>query len=49
MLEGILRKQPLPKPEQYINNQSIQEPKSISDIADAFNFFNKIYSDNTKL
>lgn len=49
MIEGILRKQQLPKPEQFINDRSIQEPKSTSDITDAFNFFNKIYSDNTKL
>lgn len=49
MIEGILRKQQLPKPEQFINDRSIQEPKSTSDIADAFNFFNKIYSENTKL
>ena len=49
MIEGILRKQQLPKPEQFINDRSIQKPKSTSDIADAFNFFNKIYSENTKL
>lgn len=49
MIEGILRKQQLPKPEQFINDRSIQKPKSTSDITDAFNFFNKIYSENTKL
>lgn len=36
-------------PKQFIADRSIQEPRSTSDIADAFNFFNKIYSDNTKL
>lgn len=49
MIEDILRSQKISKPEQFINDRSIQEPKSTSDIADAFNFFNKIYSDNTKL
>lgn len=49
MIEEILRKQEINNPKQFIYDRSIQEPKSTSDIADAFNFFNKIYSDNTKL
>lgn len=49
MMEDILRSQQIPKPEQFINNQSIQGTKSESDIADALNFFNKVYSNNTKL
>lgn len=48
MIEGILRKQQLPKPEQFINDRSIQESKSTSDSTAAFNLFNKMYSDNTK-
>lgn len=48
MIEEILRKQEINNPKQFIADRSIQEPKSTSDIADAFNFFNKIYSDNTK-
>lgn len=49
MIEEILRKQEINNPKQFIDDRSIQEPKSTSDITDAFNFFNKIYSDNTKL
>lgn len=49
MVEEILRKQHVRKPEQFINDQGIQGTKSTSDITDAFNFFNKIYSENTKL
>lgn len=49
MVEEILRKQEINNPKQFVSDRSIQEPKSTSDIADAFNFFNKIYSDNTKL
>lgn len=49
MLEEVLRRQEISNPKQFISDRSIQEPKSTSDIADAFNFFNKIYSDNTKL
>ena len=49
MIEEVLRKQEINNPKQFIDDRSIQEPKSTSDIADAFNFFNKIYSDNTKL
>lgn len=49
MIEDILRRQEINNPKQFIADRSIQEPKSTSDIADAFNFFNKIYSDNTKL
>lgn len=49
MMEDILRSQQISKPKQFIDDRSIQETKSTSDIADAFNFFNKIYSDNTKL
>nr|DAK05701.1 MAG TPA: hypothetical protein [Caudoviricetes sp.] len=49
MVEEILRKQEIKNPKQFIADRSIQEPKSTSDIADAFNFFNKIYSENTKL
>lgn len=49
MIEEVLRRQEINNPKQFIADRSIQEPKSTSDIADAFNFFNKIYSDNTKL
>lgn len=49
MIEEVLRRQEISNPKQFISDRSIQEPKSTSDIADAFNFFNKIYSDNTKL
>lgn len=49
MIEEVLRKQEINNPKQFIDDRSIQEPKSTSDIADAFNFFNKVYSDNTKL
>lgn len=48
MIEEVLRRQEINNPKQFIADRSIQEPKSTSDIADAFNFFNKIYSDNTK-
>lgn len=49
MIEEVLRRQEISNPKQFIDDRSIQETKSTSDIADAFNFFNKIYSDNTKL
>lgn len=49
VIEEVLRRQEINNPKQFIDDRSIQEPKSTSDIADAFNFFNKIYSDNTKL
>lgn len=49
MIESILRRQEINSPKQFIADRSIQAPKSTSDIADAFNFFNKIYSYNTKL
>lgn len=49
VIEDILRSQQINNPKQFIDDRSIQEPKSTSDITDAFNFFNKIYSDNTKL
>lgn len=49
MIEEVLRRQEINNPKQFIADRSIQEPKSTSDIADAFNFFNKVYSDNTKL
>lgn len=49
MIEEVLRRQEINNPKQFIDDRSIQEPKSTSDIADAFNFFNKIYRDNTKL
>ena len=49
MIEEVLRRQEIKNPKQFIADRSIQEPKSTSDIADAFNFFNKIYSENTKL
>lgn len=49
MIEEVLRRQEINNPKQFIADRSIQEPKSTSDIADAFNFFNKIYSENTKL
>lgn len=49
VIEDILRSQQINNPKQFIDDRSIQEPKSTSDITDAFNFFNKIYSENTKL
>jgi hypothetical protein len=49
MIEDVLRRQEINNPKQFIDDRSIQEPRSTSDIADAFNFFNKIYSENTKL
>ena len=49
MIEDILRRQEINNPKQFIADRSIQEPKSTSDITDAFNFFNKIYRENTKL
>lgn len=48
LIEEALRKQEINNPKQFIDDRSIQKPKSTSDIADAFNFLNKIYSDNTK-
>jgi hypothetical protein len=49
VIEDILRSQQINNPKQFIDDRAIQEPKSTSDITDAFNFFNKIYSENTKL
>ena len=49
MIEEVLRRQEINNPKQFIDDRSIQKPKSTSDITDAFNFFNKIYSNNTKL
>lgn len=49
MIEDVLRRQEITNLKQFIDDRSIQEPKSTSDITDAFNFFNKIYSENTKL
>lgn len=49
MIEEVLRRQEISNPKQFIDDRSIQGTKNTSDIADAFNFFNKIYSDNTKL
>lgn len=49
MIEEVLRKQEINNPKQFISDRSIQGTKSESDIADALNFFNKVYSDNTKL
>lgn len=49
MIEEVLRRQEINNPKQFISDRSIQETKSTSDIADAFNFFNKIYSENAKL
>lgn len=49
LIEEALRNQEIINAKQFIADRSIQEPKSTSDIADAFNFFNKVYSDNTKL
>lgn len=49
MIEEVLRRQEINNPKQFIDDRSNQEPKSTSDIADAFSFFNKIYSENTKL
>nr|DAH75808.1 MAG TPA: hypothetical protein [Caudoviricetes sp.] len=48
MIEEVLRRQEINNPKQFIADGSIQKPKSRSDIADALNFFNKVYSDNTK-
>ena len=48
MIQSELRRQEINNPKQFIDDRSIQKPKSTSDIADAFNFFNKMYSDNTK-
>lgn len=48
MIEEVLRRQEINNPKQFIDDRSIQKPKSTSDIADPFNFFNKMYSDNTK-
>lgn len=48
MIEEVLRKQEINNPKQFIDDRSIQEPKSTSDSTAAFNFFNKMYSDNTK-
>lgn len=48
MIEEVLRRQEINNPEQFIADRSIQEPKSTSDSTAAFNFFNKMYSDNTK-
>lgn len=49
MIEEVLRRQEINNPKQFIDDRSIQEPKSTSDSTAAFNFFNKIYSENTKL
>lgn len=48
MIEDLIRSQKINNPKQFINNQSIQETKSESDIADALNFFNTLYSSNMK-
>lgn len=48
MIKDILRRQEINNPKQFIADRSIQEPKSTSDSTAAFNFFNKMYSDNTK-
>ena len=48
MIEEVLRKQEINNPKQFIDDRSNQEPKSTSDSTAAFNFFNKMYSDNTK-
>lgn len=48
MIEEVLRRQEINNPKQFIADRSIQEPKSTSDSTAAFNFFNKMYSDNTK-
>lgn len=49
MIEEVLRRQEINNPEQFVSDRSIQEPKSTSDSTAAFNFFNKMYSENTKL
>lgn len=49
MIEEVLRRQEINIPKQFIDDRSIQEPKSTSDIADAIKFFHKVYSNNTKL
>ena len=49
MIEEVLRKQEINNPKQFIDDRSIQEPKSTSDSTAAFNFFSKMYSANTKL
>lgn len=48
LIEEVLRKQEINNPKQFISDRSIQETKSESDIADAFNFFNKVYGSVTK-
>lgn len=48
MIEEILRKQEINNPKQFISDRSIQGTKSDSDITDALNFFNTLYSSNTK-
>lgn len=40
LIEEVLRKQEIHNPKQFISDRSIQET---TDIADAFNFYNKIY------
>ena len=45
MIEEVLRKQEINNPKQFIDDRSIQET---TDIADAFNFFNKVYGSVTK-
>lgn len=48
LIEEVLRKQEINNPKQFISDRSIQETKSESDIADALNFFNKVYGSVTK-
>lgn len=48
IIEDVLRKQEMNTPKQFISDQSIQETKSESDIADALNFFNTLYNSNMK-
>lgn len=48
MIEELMRKQEINNPKQFISDRSIQGTKSDSDMTDAFNFFNTLYSSNTK-
>lgn len=48
LIEEVLRKQEINNPKQFISDRSIQGIKSESDVADALNFFNKVYGSVTK-
>ena len=48
MIEEMMKKQEINNPKQFISDRSIQGTKSDSDMTDAFNLFNTLYSSNTK-